>query len=273
MYREYTQRELDDQYDTSIPLRGSPEPYFERFRAASATARAALPFETLRYGAHERETLDFVAAAEPGAPLFLWLHGGYWRRMSKDDFSFVAMPAFSAGAATAIVNYPLAPAATLDQIVASVRHACAFVLASTQALRFDRRRLIAGGHSVGAQLAGMLAGDVPLHGLFGLSGLYDLEPIRLSKINETIAMDAPSARRNSPIHHRPHVVSPLVVACGEREQIEFHRQQHDYTGVWRARGGDARELSAPGHDHFSIVLELADPQSALAQALVALLNA
>lgn len=272
IYRGFTQRALDDQYDTAMPLGGSAEPYFERFRAASADARASLPFETLRYGAHERETIDVVAAPNPGAPLFFWVHGGYWRRMSKDDFSFVATPALQAGAAAAIVNYPLAPEATLDNIVASVRSACAFVRAQAERFRFDPRRLVAGGHSVGAQLAGMLAAEFELHGLFDLSGLYDLQPIRLSKINETIAMDAASASRNSPLHHRPRIPSPLVLACGEREQPEFHRQQHEYATAWRTWGADAREVPAPGHDHFSIVLELTKQQSPLTQALESLLK-
>ncbi|MDQ2908311.1 MAG: alpha/beta hydrolase [Candidatus Eremiobacteraeota bacterium] len=272
VYRGYTQRQLDEQYDTSVPLGGSPEPYFERFRAASAAARTSLPFESLRYGSHERETVDVVAARAPGAPLFFFVHGGYWRRMSKNEFSFVATPAVQAGAAAAIVNYPLAPEASLDRIVASVQRACAFVLEQAERLRFDPRRLVAGGHSVGAQLTGVLAAHAELAGLFCLSGLYDLEPLRFSTINETIAMDAASAARNSPLHRRPRVSSPLLLSCGEREQSEFHRQQREYAAVWRRWDGTARELPAPGHDHFSIVLELANPQSALAQALGSLLH-
>jgi len=272
VYGKYMQGELDAQYDTSLPVGGIVEPYFGRFRDASAAARERLAFQTLRYGEHERETVDVVSAQQPGSPLFFWVHGGYWRRMTKDDFSFVAAPAFEASAAAAIVNYPLAPDASLDAIVASVRSACDFVLARSDELRVDPARLVAGGHSVGAQLAGMLAVDVALSGLFALSGLYDLEPIRRSKINETIAMDPATALRNSPLHHRPRVASPLVLACGEREQPEFHRQQHEYAAVWRTWGGEARELPARGHDHFSLVLELAEPQSVIAQALTWLLK-
>lgn len=272
MYRTYTQRELDAQYDTSVPIAGAVEPYFQRLREASAAARRRLTFQTLRYGTHERETVDIVPAAQPGSPIFLWVHGGYWRRMSKDDFSFVAAPAFEAGAAAAIVNYPLAPEASLDRIIAAVHAACNFVRARSDELRADPARLVAGGHSVGAQLAGMLGVDFALQGLFCLSGLYELEPIRRSKINETIAMDEASALRNSPLYHRPHVAGRLLLACGEREQPEFHRQQHEYAAAWRAWGGDAREMPAPGHDHFSIVLELADPHSVLSQALTSLIE-
>ncbi len=271
VYRNYTQSELDAQYDTAVPLGGSPEAYFERFRAASAAARMALPIETLHYGANERETVDVVGASQRGSSLFFWIHGGYWRRMSKDDFTFAALPACEAGSAAAIVNYPLAPQATLDEIVASVCNAYAFVLTHAERLGFDRRRVVVGGHSVGAQLAGMLAARFPLQGVLGLSGLYDLEPIRRSKINQTIAMDAAAAQRNSPILHRPRLAAPLVLTCGEREQPEFQRQQREYAEAWRTWGGTAQELPAPGHDHFSLVLDLIEPQSTVTRALAALL--
>ncbi|MBC5799852.1 MAG: alpha/beta hydrolase [Candidatus Eremiobacteraeota bacterium] len=272
VYGQYTQRELDAQYDTSLPVGGIVEPYFVRFREASAEARQRLAFRMLRYGVHERETVDVVPATRPGSPLFLWVHGGYWRRMSKDDFSFVAARAVDAGAAAAIVNYPLAPEASLDRIVAAVHAACDSVLACSGELQADPARLVAGGHSVGAQLAGMLAVDFALHALFCLSGLYDLEPIRRSQINETIAMDESSASRNSPLHHRPRVPGRLVLACGGREQPEFHRQQHEYAAAWREWGGHAREVPAPRHDHFSIVLDLTDSHSVTSRALISLLK-
>ncbi len=242
-----------------------------RFLEASANARAALPFETLRYGAGERETVDVVAAGRPGAPLFFWIHGGYWRRMSKDDFSFVATPVAEAGAGVALVNYPLAPAATLDEIVNAVRSAFACVLDHAQRLGVDRARIVVGGHSVGAQLAGMLAADAPLAGLLGISGLYDLEPIRRSKINATIGMDLPAAARNSPLRCAPRVACPLLLACGEREQPEFHRQQREYAAFWHGCGGTVEAIDAPGDDHFSVVLQLAGTTSPLTRALLTLL--
>ena len=271
VYRAYTRAQLDAQYDTALPVAGDVAQYFDRFAAASERARDACRYETLRYGAGERETVDFFPALRDGAPLFVWLHGGYWRRMSKDAFSFVAPPIVAAGGAVAVVNYPLAPAATLGEIVAAVRRAFAFVIASPHAARLGAERVV-GGHSVGAQLAAMIAAVAPVHGLFALSGLYDLEPLLHTAINETIAMDAPTARRYGPMHVPPLQPGPLVLACGEREQSEFSRQQHEYAALWRTWGGEARELPAPGHDHFSIVLELADARSPLAQALLEMLR-
>lgn len=272
VYGGYTRAELDAQYDTALPAGGDVQRYFDRFTAASESARSLCPFETLRYGAGDRETVDIFPAGRAGAPLFVWLHGGYWRRMSKESFSFVAPPVVAAGGAVAVVNYPLAPAATLAEIVAAVRRAYAFVIGSTRASGANDPRIVVGGHSVGAQLAAMTAAVAAVHGFLALSGLYELEPLLHTQINETIAMDADVARRYGPIHVPPLQPAPLVLACGEREQPEFHRQQRDYAAAWRAWGGTARELAAPGHDHFSIVLELADAGSPLSAALLEMLS-
>jgi arylformamidase len=268
VYGAYTQNELDDQYDTALTARIDVATYLQRFAAQSEAARADFARTTFAYGSHPRERLDFFAAPEPGAPLFVWIHGGYWRRLSKDDSSFIVPPLVRAGVAVAIPSYPLAPEASLDGIVASVRSAYAAAVAYGREARTDPERVFVGGHSVGAQLAGMLATAYEPRGVFALSGLYDLEPVRLSKINETIAMDAEQARRYSPIFNVPSRPATLLLAAGAHEQDEFHRQQHAYARAWRA----ARELEAPNHDHFSIVLALADERTALSHALCELVR-
>jgi arylformamidase len=247
---------------------GDVAPYFERFTAASAAARASVACDLgRRYGPHERETIDFFPATRADAPFFFFVHGGYWRRMSKDAFSFVAPPLVAAGAAVAVVNYPLAPGPNLDEIVSSVRRAYAYALEHAGDLRAKRSDTYAGGHSVGAQLAAMLAAKFELRGLLGLSGLYDLEPLRATHVNDSIAMDSETAARNGPIHNPPLGDPALIVAAGGREQAAFHEQQRVYLEAWRRWGHAGRVVDATEHDHFSIVLELADPASPLAGAL------
>jgi arylformamidase len=251
---------------------GNVAPYFAAFERASAQARARLAVREHRYGAHPRETIDFFPAPRPGAPLFVWVHGGYWRRLSKNEFAFVAGPLVDAGAAVATVNYPLAPEAGLERIVDAVRAAYAYALANAAELGAAPGPAFVGGHSAGAQLAGMVAAAFEVRGLLALSGLYDLEPLRGSHINEWIAMDEATARRFGPLHHRPLGTGvPLVVAAGEREQAEFHRQQREYVAAWRGWGGSAREVPAPGLNHFDIVLQLAERDAPVTRALLELL--
>jgi arylformamidase len=261
--------ELDAQYDTSKQLPdGDVTQYFEKFLVASALARENLACDLgRRYGAHERETIDFFPATRPNAPLFFWVHGGYWRRMSKDASSLVAPPLVAAGAAVAVVNYPLAPGPTLDAIVSSARRGFAYARAHAESINADPANVYLGGHSVGAQLAAMIAAADEVRGLLALSGLYDLEPLRATHINEWIAMDAETAARNGPIHNPPLGNPSLLIAAGGLEQQAFADQQRSYVAAWRSWGHAARELEAPQHNHFTIVLELADPASPISKAL------
>lgn len=247
---------------------GNVGAYFDAFTAASARAREGVPSDLgRRYGEDARETIDFFPATRPNAPLFLWMHGGYWRRMSKNEFSFVAPPLVEAGAAVAVVNYPLAPGPTLDEIVDSVRRAYTYALGHAGDLNADPAKVFLGGHSVGAQLAAMVAAAYEVRGLLTLSGLYDLEPLRSTHINEGIAMDTATAARNSPIHQPPLGEPSLAIATGEHEQAAFHLQQRRYLAAWRSWGHEAREIEAAGHNHFTIVLELADRCSRISAAL------
>jgi len=269
-----TQGELDAQYDTSRQIPdGNVAAYFDAFELASERARATLRVERdLRYGAHERETFDFFPAARAGAPLFVWVHGGYWRRLSKDYFSYVAAPVVAAGGAVAVLNYPLAPGPSLDAIVASVRRGYARAIDHAAQRGADRTRNFIGGDSVGAQLAGMVLAHNALAGALVISGLYDLEPIRRSSINQWIAMDEGSARRNSPLYLRPRTVGRLVAAVGGREQAAFALQQKCYVAAWHAWGGAVYEIEATEHNHFTVVMELANETSPLTRGLLELMS-
>jgi arylformamidase len=271
VFAAYSQSELNRQYDAAgtVP---SVDEYFERFAAASARTRASLPKELdIAYGRGERETLDLFPAAESDAPLFIFIHGGYWRRLDKSFFSFVAGPIARAGGATAVINYPLAPGASLDEIVHSTRAALNWIAKHTNRANADPKRIFAGGHSAGGQLAGMLAEDERIQGIFPISGLFDLEPVRLSHVNEWLNLDAESAQRNSPQLHLPRRKIPLVASVGGAETDEFQRQSRSYVDAWSKLGHPAKLLAPAGHNHFSIVLEFNDEESELTEALLALL--
>lgn len=271
VYGTYSQSELNRQYDAAgtVP---SVDPYFERFATESVRERAKLERELdIAYGRGERERLDLFPAPDSGAPLFIFIHGGYWRRLDKSFFSFVAGPIARAGGATAVINYPLAPDATLDEIVRSTRSALAWLVKNAHRANADPKRFFAGGHSAGGQLAGMLATDERIRGIFPISGLFDLEPVRLSHANEWLNLDDESAQRNSPMLHLPAHKPRLVASAGGAETDEFHRQSRSYVDAWSKLGGPATYLEPAGHNHFSIVLEFSDEESDLTQALLGML--
>lgn len=283
VYRGFDQATLDAEYRARDQVADFTV-YTRRYAALTARAQARLTVQRdLAYGDSPAERLDLYPAA-PGAPVFVYIHGGYWRLLGKADSAFMAEAFVARGAAVAALDYPLAPAATLDEIVACCRRALAFLWREAPRLGLDRTRIVVGGSSAGGHLAGMLAapGWQAAHGLpetgvpagvVAASGLFDLEPIRLSEINGWMALDAAAAHRNSPLHHIPdRGGAPLVVTVGGRESGEFKRQTADYAAAWAARGFAVEAVAAPDRHHFDVILDLADPDSALSRATFRLLG-
>lgn len=277
LYREYDQAELDIQYNArnTVP---DIAPIMRQYAEQSAAARAALPcMLNVPFGPHADETLDIFPAAAPDAPVFVFIHGGYWRLLSKDDSSCMA-PAFTqAGATVVAVNYSLAPAVTLDRIVDQNRRALAWIHRNIAEYHGDPRRIHIGGSSAGGHLVGMLlAGgwhgkyNVPedvIRGAASLSGLFDLTPLVHTHINEWMRLSPEDALRNSPAEHLPTTGCPLIVSYGQSETAEFKRQSHDYLQAWQARGFAGGHVPMPGTNHFDIVLTLNDSASPLTQAI------
>ncbi len=274
-YRGYDQAALDAQYNCRAMVPEHPR-HIETWAHDSAVLRAACPDARLdlAYGPGERERLDFFPA-KPGAPLHVFIHGGYWRALDKANFSYPAAAFASAGIAYAAINYPLAPHASVDTIVASIRRAVSWLSANTADLGIDPAGISISGHSAGGHLTAMALADPALpHGAVRgaalISGLYDLEPIRLSYLNGELGLDAAAARRNSPVHAAPSVRCPILLAVGGRESPEFQRQQASFANAWRESCMRMETVISEDDDHFSIVGHLGKPDSALFRAIARL---
>lgn len=284
VYRTFDQETLDREYRARDTV--SPEEFqatLARYASETARMRDALPcLRDLFYGPTAAETLDLYLPSErngAGAPVFLYIHGGYWRLLGKEDSGFMAEAFTAQGIAVAALNYALAPAVTLDEIVRQVRASIAWLYREGPGHGIDRERIFVGGSSAGGHLTGMaLAGgwqdtfglppDV-VKGGTAISGLFDLEPIRLSHVNEWLGLDAEAARRNSPLHHLPDHPAHLVITCGGLETAEFKRQSEEYAAAWEARGFPCVRVDMAHFHHFNVVLELNNPDSPLTQAVFA----
>ncbi|WMD18747.1 alpha/beta hydrolase [Achromobacter seleniivolatilans] len=285
LYRNYDRAGLDVQYNARATV---PDilPILKKYADDSATARQSLDCALdVPFGDHPDELLDIFPAAcatpaasgTANAPVFVFIHGGYWRLLSKSDSSGMA-PAFTqAGAVVVSVNYSLAPAVTLDRIVDQNRRALAWIHRHIAEYGGDPKRIhicgsSAGGHLVGALLSsGWHASyEVPhdvIRGAAPLSGLFDLRPLVHTHINEWMRLNEASAIRNSPALQLPQTGCPLVVSYGESETAEFKRQSDDYLAAWRERGFPGQYVPMPGTNHYDIVLTLNDPDSPLTRAI------
>ncbi|HZL58588.1 MAG TPA: alpha/beta hydrolase [Stellaceae bacterium] len=277
VYRDYDQAELDAQLN---PRAATPSffHHFRRWGEASAAARAARAAELdLAYGHAPAEKLDFFRVPGLAAPLLVFIHGGDWHSLDKADFAFLAPAFLDRGIAVALVNYGHAPATPLAEMVEQIRRAIAYLYRQAAALDIDPTRIHLAGHGAGAQLAMAalvpswrpyeLLGN-PIQGALGLSGLYDLEPVRLSYLNAALGLDHEAAERWSPLHLPPPRGTRLLLAAGGRDSFEFRRQLRAFAGAWGDQGAAVEMVELPGEDHFSLLARLAEPDSTLCRALL-----
>ena len=227
----------------------------------------------VRYGAGARQRLDVFSCGTADAPTLVFIHGGYWQQNDKEPFAFLGEGLLPAGFNLAVVEYTLAPAARMDAIVGEIRASVAWVIDHAKEIGADPRRVFVSGHSAGGHLTAMAMADERVAGGLAISGIYDLEPIRLNYLNEKLRLDAAEAERNSPILHLPSQAAPLLVTVGLGELPELIRQSEEFAAAWRKRGLPGEYVPLAGHDHFSILDELARPDGKLVTALKTLARA
>lgn len=265
LYRGMDRAALDAAYNNraAVPRFGAIS---EERRSRSERLRRTLSFEAdLRYGGKPRQRLDYFPAADAGAPVLAFIHGGYWQSNDKEPSTFLVEGPLARGFSVALVEYTLAPEAELDAIVAEIRSALDWLEAGGKA-----SPIYVAGHSAGGHLAAMMLGHRSVAGVLAISGLFDLEPIRLCYLNDKLRLSEDAARRNSPILHIPRHAPALAIAVGAAELPELVRQSAEYAQALRTAGLPARHLPLAGHDHFTVLDELARPDGALCEALHAL---
>jgi len=242
-----------------------------RWRTSSDLVRRLEPRRLdVRYGPAPGETLDVFPTPHVDAPVLVFIHGGYWRSLDKADHSFIAPGFTSQGALVMMPNYDLCPAATIEEIALQMTHAVAWAYRNAALYGGDPRRLVVAGHSAGGHLAAMMLScrwkdvdaSLPPHivtGALAISGLFDLEPLRLSPfVQADLRLTPASVRRLSPAFF-PRPRRPLHVAVGAEESSEFRRQSALIRAQWGPTSVPAHE-TVPGFHHYTILHDLADPR-------------
>ena len=267
LYRGMDRVQLDAAYNNSAAVPERDQIIAGWSAQSDAVRRERAGHFDLRYGEMPRERLDLFLAADANAPTLLFIHGGYWQSNDKENFAFLADGLVPSGINLALVEYTLAPAARMDRIVGELRRSVGWLAEHLGDYGADPDRLYVAGHSAGGHLTAMTMTLRAVRGGLAISGLYDLEPIRLNYLNDKLGLDPPEAERNSPLLHLPPMAGELVVAYGTNELPELCRQSIAYAEAWTERGLPGHLLPIDGADHFTILEALADPQGALTRAL------
>jgi arylformamidase len=230
------------------------------------------------YGTRERQRYDLFRAGGEDSPLVVYIHGGYWQRGDRKDYSFVARELNANGITVAIPSYSLCPAVSVMEIGDEIQQCIARLWKETG------KRPTVMGHSAGGHLtAEMIArswtgfpgvpADVVRAG-YAISGIFDLAPLMGTSINEAVGLTAGTARVASPLFRAPPPQGRrLIAAVGGDESSEFLRQADAIADGWGKVGVDAKSSVIEGTNHFTVVDELIRPDSRMLAEVVMLARA
>jgi arylformamidase len=291
VWLDMDQRELDDAYDQLV-YAPNRDQLTKRRIINSAVARQRIG-EPLRfaYGPTAIEGLDVFRAAptqpspasggrKGGSPVAIFVHGGAWRGTSASDYSFVAEPFVRAGGAFVVLDFTTVDetGGSLFPMVEQVRRAIGWVYRNADKFGGDRDRLYLISHSSGSHLAGCavthdwskdgLPRDI-IKGATLSSGMYDLEPVRLSKRSAYVKFTDAMEHELSAIRHLDRLATPLIVSYGTYETPEFQRQTRDFAAAVKAAGKPVELLVGEAYNHFEMLETLANPYGLLGRAVLA----
>ena len=270
-WRQMSRDELDRGLNNSLAVANSGD-IVAVWEQRSAGQRRQHPAHLdLSYGPRERNRIDFLKAADR-APTLLFIHGGYWQMRAKEFFTLMAEGPMALGINVALTGYTLAPDATLDEIVAEIHAAIDCLARELPALGGDGKGIVVSGWSAGGHLTATALSHPFVRAGLGISGIYELEPIRHSYLNEKLGLDEAASRRNSPLRQAIGPTKPLSLVVGSAELPLLRQQTADFA-CYRARCGlPVTYEEIPGADHFTIMNEMIAPQgriTALVQELFA----
>lgn len=271
-WRTWDRDMLERQLSPSSCLPGGDlRPFLDEYRRRSDAALAEAPVPprlAVPYGDHPDEVLDlFLPRGGPPlggpAPVVVYVHGGYWQELGRENSRFAAASLARAGIACAVVGYTLAPHATLEQIVDQVCRAVTHLRTHGPLHGLDPRHTVLAGSSAGGHLCAIAAvrgAAAPEAGLVLFSPVLDLEPLVGTSIDASLGLDPERARSLSPLHLAV-APNPTLLVVGEHETDEFVRQSAQYATRLRRQGVAVLEHRAAGANHFDVVHLLGEPAS------------
>ena len=278
VFHDYDQQALDREYDNRAKVPNVAHKTHQTVGSELAKARFATRLD-VAFSPDPAELVDiYLPEGDGPSPIHVFFHGGYWISNTKDDFGFVALPFVPHGAVVVVVEYALIPSVTMAELIRQCRAALAWTWRNAESFGGDRGNITVSGHSAGGHIAVMMMATdwpgfdpalpaEPIRAGCGISGVYDLEPVRLSYLNDDLRLTPESAREFSAVLLEPRVRAPLLLPVGGDEGPEFIRQSQDMATAWAAKGLDARSWIMPGHNHFLTINQYLDADSDLARAV------
>ena len=271
---------LDAAYDQNV-YASNLQQIVNRYASNSKGVRELLGApRRFAYGPTSIEGLDVFMTKNPDAPVHIFIHGGGWRSGLAREYAFLAELFVHAGAHLVIPDFAWVQdlGDSLMPMAEQVRRAVAWVYRNARTFGGDPDRIFVSGHSAGGHLAGVilttdwgkdfnLPDDTVKGGLF-CSGMFDLEPVRLSARSAYVKFTDEMESALSPQRHLDKLNAPVIVAYGTLETPEFQRQSRDFAEAVRKAGKPVQLLVGEGYNHFEIIETLANPYGLLGRSVL-----
>jgi arylformamidase len=279
VWRDMDQQELDDAYDQAVYAPNRDQLAKRRLaNSALALKRLGNP-ERHAYGSTPIEGLDVYRTEKANAPVGIFVHGGAWRNGTASEFTYLAEPFVHAGAHFVVLDFTNVDNAggSLFPMVEQVCRAIGWVYRNAGKFGGDRNRLHLISHSSGSHLSGcVVTHDWEKDGLPRdilksaalSSGMYDLEPVRLSKRSKYVKFTDAMEQELSAMRHLDRLHTPLVLTYGTYETPEFQRQSRDFAAAVKAAGKPVELIVGEGYNHFEMLETLANPYGLLGRAVL-----
>ena len=279
IYRDYTQESLDVEYNN----RGRfPDTADCKAAQIVGSDEAKAEYECrldVRFGDGDTDLLDiYIAEGDGPHPIHVFFHGGYWKSNTKNDFGFVAKPFVPYGVTTIVVEYPLIPSVRMGTLIERCCASMEWAWRNAESFGGDKNNITVSGHSAGGHItAMMMQTDWPSYGDglpkdlvkggCSISGVSDLDPVRLSFQNDELQFSPKEAAEFSTLFMDPKHAGPLLAVAGGIEGPEFIRQTTELADAWSAKGMDVKGWIMEGKHHFTTINQYLDPESELSRAV------
>lgn len=251
--------------------------YIDESRAAHRSLKDIMKAD-IKYGPEKRSNMDmFIPESDEALPIHVFIHGGYWQELSKNESAFAAPNFVDHNIIFIAFDYTLAPEANLFEIVDQTRRGIISIIKKAASFGGDPNNITISGSSAGGHLVAEILStnwkeydfdECPVKGALCLSGVFDLEPIVDTYVNDPLKMTKEDAHNLSPLYHVPDHSCPIIFTVGENETSEFHRQTQEYMEACNEKGIETSYIEMIRINHFDIALELNKKDSPLFQAVL-----
>lgn len=270
-WHQMDRQTLDHSYDNHKAIPESAA-MFSAWTERSKAFRLAHPqYLDISYGPLEREKIDYFSAG-PNTPVVIFIHGGFWQQYSKNNFAVLAEGYLNQGISVVMVDYPIAPQSNMDQIVASSANAIQFIGQHILQWGGNPENVILSGWSAGGHLAITSMNGMKIKAVVATSGIFELEPLIGTFLNNNLQMDLEIAKRNSPILHLPKGKTPIYIFVGESELSEMRRQSNDFAEKLKASNYPVVFTEFPGKNHFTMLEQFEFPEGSVHNRIVSVLK-